>query len=257
MKSLALMLTVLSMSFTAAAFARLGEVTGSFPAPGNQIRGMARSDIRLFVINYGSTTFVYRVSPVNGSSYGSWATSFSNKCSGLAYAAEGHVWVGCYENNRVYDCKALTGSVYRYWSAGHEPYGAAAYCTSDGGVGTTAILTSDSAPSYCWRHNMLNGSILSSFPLATASNCDIAWDQRNKVVWQGSNPNIVYGYNTAGSLVASFTVPGQYPRGLAYYGQYLWVGCDGNDRIYKVHCPGDLTSGVSPASFGNVKALFH
>lgn len=255
MKSLVLGFVILTAATTAVA--SLGDVMGSFPAPGNQIRGMARSNAILFVINYGSSTRVYRLNPGSGSSYGSWTTSFSNKCSGLAYSADGHLWLGCYGDNRVYDCRPLTGSVYRYWNAGHEPYGAAPHCTADGGQGTTAVFTSASTPSYCWRHNTTNGSILGSFPLAIASDCDIAWDHRNKLIWQGSLPRSVCGYNTAGSLAASFTVPGQYPRGLAYFGRYLWVGCDGNNYIYRIHCPGNITSDVSPASFGEIKTLFH
>jgi hypothetical protein len=256
MKRSAFIIIVLLITAVSAGLARLGDVKTSFPAPGNQVRGMARSGIRLFVMIYGSSTRVYRLSPATGSSYGSWTTSFSNKCTGLAFSEGGYLWIGCDGESRVYRCKALTGSVYYRWNAGHEPYGVAPYCTGDGGVGTTAIFTSDSAPSFCWRHDMTSGSVLSSFGLANASAFDIAWDHRNKIIWKGSLPNSVYGFNTAGSVVASFTVPGHTPRGLAYYGQYLWVGCDGDDRIYQVHCPGNITSGVSPASFGGVKTLF-
>jgi len=256
MRTMPFILAVLTTTAVTTCFGRLGDVKNSFPAPGKQVRGMARSGIRLFVIDYGSSTRIYRLSPATGSSYGSWTTSFSNKCSGLAFSEGGVLWVGCDGDGRVYKCKALTGSVYYRWDAGHEPYGVAPYCTGDGGIGTTAVFTSDSAPSLCWRHNMTNGSVLSSFGLANASTFDIAWDHRNKLIWKGSLPNVVYGYNTAGSVAASFTAPGHSPRGLAYYGQYLWVGCDTTDRIYQVHCPGDITSGVSPASFGEVKALF-
>jgi hypothetical protein len=256
MKRLAFILTALVIIAGSISLARLGDVKRSFPTPGNQVRGMARSTIRLFVIDYGSATRVYRLSPVTGSSYGSWTTSFSNKCSGLAFSDRGVLWIGCDGDDRVYKCKALTGSVYYRWNAGHEPYGVAPYCDSDGGIGTAAIFTSDSTPSFCWRHNMTSGSVLSSFGMASASSFDIAWDHRNNLIWKGSLPNVVYGYNTAGSVAASFTVPGHSPRGLAYYNQYLWVGCDANDRIYQVHCPGDITSEVSPASFGEVKALF-
>ncbi|MEE8639087.1 MAG: hypothetical protein V3T41_01625 [bacterium] len=41
---------------------------------------------------------------------------------------------------------------------------------------------------------------------------------------------------------------------MAYYGQYLWVGCDGNDYVYRVHCPGTVS--LEPASFGRVKAFY-
>lgn len=256
MKRLAFILIALVISAASPGLGHLGDVKNVFPAPGNQVRGMAHSKIRLFVMIYGSSTRIYRLAPATGSSYGSWTTSFSNKCTGLAFSEGGYLWVGCDGNGCVYKCKSLTGSVYGHWNAGHEPYGVAPCCTGDGGVGTTAIFTSDSSPSLCWRHNMANGSILSSFGLANASAFDVAWDHRNKLIWKGSLPNVVRGFNTAGSLVASFTVPGQTPRGLAYYGQYLWVGCDGNNLIYRVHCPGDITSPASPASFGNVKALF-
>lgn len=256
MKRAAFTLAVIAIFAVPNCLARLGDVKNSFPAPGNQIRGMARSNIRLFVMIYGSSTRIYRLLPATGSSYGSWTTSFSNKCSGLAFSDGGVLWVGCDGDNRVYKCKALTGSVYYRWNAGNQPYGVAPYCNSDGGIGTTAIFTSDSEPSACWRHDMTSGSVLSSFGMAVASNFDIAWDHRNKLIWKGSLPNVVHGYNTNGSVVASFTVPGHSPRGMAYYGQYLWVGCDADDRIYQVHCPGNITSGVSAASFGTVKALF-
>jgi hypothetical protein len=244
------------MTTFSAGFAKLGDVKTSFPAPGNQVRGMARSGIRLFVIIRGSSTRVYRLAPGTGSSYGSWTTSFSNKCTGLAFSEGGYLWIGCDGDGQVYKVKALTGSVYSHWNAGHEPFGVTPYSTSDGGVGVTAIFTSDSSPSYCWRHDMAGGSVLSSFGLSNASAFDVAWDHRNKLIWKGALPNVVHGYDTAGSLMASFTVPGQTPRGLAYYGQYLWVGCDGDDRIYQVHCPGDINTDFSTISFGTIKTLF-
>ncbi len=255
MKRLAFFCLILTLTAAACAFAKLGDVKNSFPAPGNQVRGMGISKIRLFVMDFGSSTRVYRVSPGTGSIYGSWTTSFGNQCSGLAFSEGGYLWVGCDGDGCVYKVRALTGSVYSRWHSGHDPFGVAPYCTGDGGVGTTAIFTSDSSPSRCWLHEMANGSVLSSFGLANASTCDIAWDHRNKLVWQGYIPNMVYGYDTAGSLVASFTTPAQSPRGIAYNGQYLWVGCDGNDRIYQIHCPGNLTA-VSPASFGEIKTLY-
>jgi hypothetical protein len=233
--------------------ATLGDVLGSFRAPGTSVRGMARSGTRLHVLVFGNPTRIYRISPTTGSVYGSWALSCGENCRGLAFSEGGHLWIGNYGNDCVYDCAATTGSVYRSWSAGHDPFGLAAYCTADGGVGTTAILSSAYAPSKCWRHAKADGRVLSSFALWRASYFDIAWDHRNRLVWMGFSPNVVYGYDLSGSVVASFKVPGTYPYGMAYYGECLWVGCDGNDYIYRVRCPGNI--GVAPTSIGRIKAL--
>lgn len=237
----------------ASAYATLGDVVGSFRAPGASVRGMARSTTRLHILVFGNPTRVYRVSPTTGSIYGSWPLNCGENCRGLAFSEGGHLWVGNYDNDRVYDCAATTGSVYRSWSAGHDPFGLAAYCTGDGGVGTTAILSSDYTPSVCWRHAVADGRVLSSFTYTKASYFDIAWDHRNRLVWMGFPPDVIYGYNLSGSVAASFKVPGAHPYGLAYFGEQLWVGCDGNDCVYVVRCPGNI--GVAPASLGRIKAL--
>jgi hypothetical protein len=71
----------------------------------------------------------------------------------------------------------------------------------------------------------------------------------------------VYGFTTAGSVVASFPSPAgnEAIAGCAFYEGYLWVSAyrtqAGNDPyIWQVDVR-DLT-GVSPASLGRVKALF-
>jgi len=238
-----------------AAYASLGSVVSSFRAPGADVRGLAHSGNRLHVMIFGSPTRIYRVAPVSGAVYGSWPVPFGNNCRGLAFSEGGHLWVGNYGNDYVYDCVATSGSIRSSWSAGHDPYGLAPYCTADGGVGTTAIFSSDSDPSSCWRHNMNTGSILASFAIANVSFFDVAWDHRNRLVWMGDLPDVVYGYNTRGSIRASFTAPADYPYGAAYYGEYLWIGCAANGYVYRVHCP--ATVGIAPASLGKVKALFN
>lgn len=235
-------------------YAALGDVVSSFRAPGTSVRGMARSGTRLHLLVFGEPTRIYRLAPVSGSICGSWVPSFGNNCRGLAFSEVGRLWVGNYANDCVYDCAVTTGSVYRSWSAGHNPFGLAPYCTGDGGVGTTAILSSDYDPSKCWRHAMADGRVLSSFAIVKSSFFDIAWDHRNRLIWMGYLPNMVYGYNLSGSVVASFTVPSTYPYGMAYYGEYLWVGCDGNDHVYRVRCPGNI--GVAPTSMGRIKAFY-
>jgi hypothetical protein len=245
---------VLTAAFAAACFADLGDVVSSFRAPGNSVRGMARSDTRLHILNFGDPTIVYRVAPVSGSLYGSWPATFNRYCRGLAFSEGGYLWVGCYENNHVYKCDSTSGSVYGSWNSGNDAYGVAPRCTGDGGINTTAIFTSAERPSYCWRHNIDNGNILGSFALEFGSFFDIAWDHRNQLIWLGSTTGSVYGYRTSGAIAASFASPASYPYGMAYYGEYLWVGCDGNDYVYRVHCPG--TVAIGPSSAGRIKALF-
>ncbi|UCH77410.1 MAG: hypothetical protein JSU81_06630 [Candidatus Coatesbacteria bacterium] len=246
---------VLGTLLAAPAFAALGDVVGSFRAPGTSVRGLARSSTRLHILIYGNPTTIYRLAPVSGAVYGSWQPSFGNNCRGLAFSTPNRLWVGCYSDDRVYECRSTNGSVFGSWNAANNAYGVAPYCTGDGGAGTTAIFTSDTNPTaFCWRHNMVTGSVLASFPTPVRSFFDIAWDHRNRLIWMGDLSNVIYGYDTAGSVAASFPAPATYPYGMAYYGQYLWVGCDGNDYVYRVHCPGTLA--VAPASLGRVKALF-
>jgi outer membrane protein assembly factor BamB len=247
-------LTISLVVAAASAGATLGDVVCSFRAPGPSVRGMARSPTRLHVLVFGNPTRIYRVSPTTGSVYGSWSIPCGDNCRGLAFSEGGHLWVGNYDTDCVYDCAATTGSVYRSWNAGHDPFGLAAYCTGDGGVGTTAILSSAYVPSKCWRHAKADGRVLSSFAIEKASYFDIAWDHRNRLVWMGSPLNSVYGYDLSGSIVASFEAPGTHPYGMAYYDECLWVGCDGNDYIYRVKCPGNI--GVAPTSIGRIKALY-
>lgn len=255
MKTRIMVLAVVGATALAShAYAGLGSVVSSFRAPGTSVRGMARSDTRLHVIIYGDPTRIYRVAPGTGSVYGSWPTAFSRYCRGLGFSEGGYLWVGCYENDHVYKCDSATGTVYSSWSAGNNAYGVDPFCTGDGGVGTTAIFTSDERPSYCWRHRLTNGSVMSSFPISNRSFFDIAWDHRNRLIWVGSVNNVIYGYRMSGALAASFAAPNTYPYGMAYFNEYLWVGCDGNDYIYRVHCPGNVT--VAPASFGRIKAVY-
>lgn len=255
MRKLIIALTA-AAAFAAAAdcFAALGDVVSSFRAPGTSVRGMARSGTRLHIVVFGDPTVIYRVAPVSGSVYGSWPTAFNRYCRGLGFSEGGYLWVGCYENNHVYKCNSVTGSVYGSWNSGNDAYGVAPRCTGDGGVNTTAIFTSAQRPSYCWRHNMENGSILGSFSLRHGSFFDIAWDHRNRLIWLGSLDGSIYGYRTSGAVAASFAAPAGYPYGMAYYGEYLWVGCDGNDYVYRVRCPGTVS--LEPLSFGRIKTVF-
>ncbi len=234
------------------AFGAMGDILGSYKAPSNSIRGLAHSGTYLHVLVHPRT--VYNLNPGNGSVRGSWAVPSSTSNRGLAYSSGGHVWVGSYNNDTVYNCHWTTGSVYNSWAAGHDPYGLAPQQTGDGGVGTTAIFSSDSAPSYTWRHALNNGSVLSSFPMPNSDYRDIAYDHRNRLSWGAYGPNI-YGYSVtgSGSIVASFLAPPSTAYGITYYNSALLIGCT-NGYVYRVSCPANVS--VAPASIGKVKALY-
>jgi len=234
------------------AFGATGSILGSYKAPSNNIRGLAHSGTYLHVLVHPN--MVYNVNPGNGSVLGSWAVPSGSSNRGLAYSATGNVWVGSYNNDVIYPCNWTSGSIIGSWAAGHDPYGLAAQQTGDGGVGVTAIFSSDSAHSYTWRHALNNGSILSSFPMPNSDYRDITYDQRNGLIWGAYGPNI-FGYSVAGagSIVSSFEAPPSTSYGMAYYNSVLFIGCT-NGYVYRVSCP--ATVSVEPASIGKVKALY-
>jgi hypothetical protein len=237
-----------------AANAALGEIVGSFRAPTTEIRGLARSDAYLFAVGFTTPNVVYRLNPTTGSQAGVWDAPRPDHCRGLAFSSGGHVWVGCYQNDTVYDCRVSDGSVRASWNAGHDPYGLAPHCTGDGGRGTTALFSADSLPAVIARHNLSTGSILSTYQ--RYSHFDIAYDHRNQLLWIPVYGPSVVGYRWGETRpTASFDVPAAVLEvtGLAYYGEYIFVA-GANGYVYRVHCPGTVSA--APASFGKVKALF-
>jgi hypothetical protein len=157
-------------------------------------------------------------------------------------------------DNIVYECAGASGSVYGSWAVQNGLFGLAPLCTGDGGLGATGQFSYDSVPNFIYLHNLTNGSVVRSFPLAHATAYDFAYDHRNRLLWK-YYVNFIYGYNSNnGSVVDSFVRP--YPStcyGLAYYGEYLWISA-ADGYIFIVHCPGNV--GVRPSSIGRVKALF-
>lgn len=244
-----------SLVVVAGAFGALGDIVSSFPAPNTQPRGLARSDDRLYVLDYFSTmNRVYYVNPTTGSLIGSWPAPYNTGNRGLAYIVGGYVYVGAWLNDTIYRCNADNGSVYATWAVGHDPQGLAAVQTGDGGAGATSLYCSDSSPSYFRQLHYTTGSIIGSFAAPHSSYQDIAFDHRNGLIWR-YNSNVVYGISTRGSVVRSFAWSGhgEY-AGMAYYGEYLFISATTQQYIYVVHCP--LIPAVTPTSAGKIKALF-
>jgi hypothetical protein len=240
----------------ASAFGYLGQVIASYASPaGTNTRGLAMASGVLFVSDSNSPAIIYRINPSSGTTSSWYNLPFTGSPSGLAYTSSGdYLWVSIPSNDYVYRCNAVTGSLYGSWSAGHNPAGLAPLGTGDGGSGATQIFTSDNGPARFWRHYLSNGSLISTVTISNGADYDCAYDWRNSLLWVGT-ATYLYGYTMSGTLTGSFASPAANPRGLAYYGAYLYVGCTSNGRIYVVHCPSGFV-GVTASSMSRVKSLY-
>ncbi len=253
MKKLALTI-IISTWAAAAAFAALGDVVGTIPIPGGAQAGLGASANYLYITNY-SQSRIYFVNQTTGSVMGSFANAGGSNTRGLACVSGGYLW-----QNKAYTAPFLsyqtndaTGSVYASFPIPSSvTHGIDPLCTGDGGAGTSYLLLSDYSAKRIY-YMTTAGSIASSF-LVTPILYEIAYDWRNELIWGGMNSNVCYAVSTTGSSVASFTAPTSNIYGMAYYGQYLFVGgTSGN--IYRIHCPSGFNA-IAPASLGRIKALY-
>ncbi len=254
------LLSGLILAVTAgAAFAGLGDVVASFASPYRAPIALAHANnatqMWLFCNQNTSGWRIFLVHHTTGSVYSSFVSYCGTYTRGLTYEDPGYLWVGNFNNRRVYRCRSAGGSVLYSWAANHGISGLALKARGDGGVNQDGIFVNAVATT-TWRHRTSDGSIISSFIYSPALYGDLAWDWRNNLVWGGdANVNYVYGCTTGGTVAASFRSPAVNPQGMCYYGQYLWVGTNSSPYyVYQVHCPN--TVGVAPASLGRVKALF-
>jgi hypothetical protein len=248
-----LALAVALVAATAQAY--LGQVLGSYRSPaGSNTRGLARAVGILYVMNGNNRAALYRVKPFTGSIFSWYLLPWTGQNSGLAFSTPSYLWIGRLDNDRVYRVDETSGAVYSSWAAGHDPYGLAPWCTGDGGTGTSYLFSTDDAPSRLYIHRLSNGSVVNSTSLVNSSRCDCAYDWRNNLIWR-ARAGSIYGVAPSGAVAASFRSPAGDPRGLAYYNRYLWVACNANGFIYRLHCPRGF-SAVAPSSLGKVRAIF-
>jgi hypothetical protein len=262
-------ITVAAVLAAGPACAALGDVVGSFPAPASYPAALAVAS------NYGAFLWVYcnsapyniyRIGGTSGSIYSSYVSFQGTYTRGLTFSYGGggglpagnYLWMGDYSTDSIYRCNYGNGSVYASFPAKHDMYGGIAVsATGDGGLAPTHMLSDETSPSKMYVQHLITGSIYSSW--STSANVfDLAWDWRNQIIWTGQNGNYVYGWDTAGSLVASFVIPNRSPLGFAYTSNYLWVACTVGSPahyIYRIHCPQENIS-VTPSSLGKVKGLY-
>jgi|GEM_PF-605134 len=257
-------LVAMSVLVASAAFAALGDIVGSWPSPAQYPLAAARPNNDAYFWLYCNTSpyYIWWVNALTGSITASYPSPFTSSTRGLAYSYGGapggsYLWIGNYSTQVVAMTNYANGSIYASWTAGHSMYGLAPEATADGGYNPLSIITAYTSPNYVWRHNPMTGSILSSFAKSQLA-YDIGWDWRNQVVWGGyGSPGIMYAWNTAGSLMTSFSMPNPYPYAVVYHASYLWVGVTTPAHyIYRIHCPQIPGLNVRPASVGKIKALF-
>ncbi|NIT37264.1 MAG: hypothetical protein GTN49_12340 [candidate division Zixibacteria bacterium] len=237
------------------AFGALGTVVGSFPIPGGNCAGLARANAVLFSCN-NMQGRIYLCNYLTGSITGSYSASGGIFASGLAYQYGRYLWQnqGIASPYYIYRKNAGTGSVINSYRLPPNRYttGSAPLATGDGGQGTSHIILSNFDLRRIF-YMTTTGSIARSHAVSQPL-FDVAYDWRNRLIWGGRNSVTCYGYNTNGSLIASFNKPTGGIYGVTYHGEYLWVA--GNTGyVYRIHCPGNL--GVTPTSMGKIKAMFN
>ncbi len=242
----------------------LGQVVNSFPAPGRNPWALARANNPDFMWVYctNDAGTVHRINAYTGIVLGSFNSVAGIATNGLTYNYGGggglpsgsYLWMGSPRTYHIYRCNYWNGSVYAsfpIYASGIA--GLAAKATADGGYRPTCMLSSNPIAKRIYHKDLITGSIQSVFVCPYVPQ-DLAWDWRNEIIWTGWAGNTVYGYSTRGSIVASFSMPANYPRGFCYFRRYLWVSTIRDHRIWQIHCP--ATVSVEPASIGRIKAAF-
>lgn len=249
-------------------FGALGDIYASFPAPASYPIALARANNPDYTWVYCNTSpyRIYRINAHTGSIFASYVSPQGIGTRGLTYNYGGggglplgsYLWMGNYLKYYIYRCNYATGSAYASFPAYSSTLnGLAVKATGHGGYCPTHMLSSNANTERVYHKDLITGSIRKLF---TASHdvYDLAYDWENEIIWTGNLGNVVYGYNTNGSLVTSFTIPANYPLGFAHQHNFLWVGTTlGSHRIWKIHCPPFTASAnVVPASMGKIKAAF-
>ena len=257
----ALLFFAAGLAIAGAAFASLGSVVASYPAPQNYPIALARATSPAYMWVF-STSYPYRIHRLHadtGSVYSSYNSPKGITTRGLTYEWGGYLHLGDRVTDYVYKCWYSTGQIMDSYRLYHELYGGLALQCDAGGQNPVAIFSDDLTPKTVWRQSHTTGSIYSSF-VTPFRPYDLAWDYKNELLWAGDyDGDRVYAFNTNGSLVTGFQAPADHPLGLCYFGEYLWISTTvGSHYIWKVHCPADLDRGtnVTPTSAGKIKALF-
>jgi hypothetical protein len=270
MKSLSTALVVITALVTGAATAELGAVINSFPAPpGTCPMALARSRDALYVYckwDQGpARELVYRVNPNNGSVENEFTLpppAFTNY-NGLAYTADGSLWIANGHIDLLYRLDAETGSVKKSFGLyGENIIGLAARHNPATGGAILGIWARNSRPKAVTLYDHRTGSIKERW-LWNPGGDDIGWLYGKKILFTGLTQGsgyFVQAFKSTGSIVATFPAPAPYPvYGCTYYEGYLWLSTSRTETSYEGYIwQVDVREliGVTPTSIGRVKALF-
>jgi hypothetical protein len=249
-----------------AAHGYMGEIVASYPCPeGRNAYALTVGDRYLYA--YITRAFrVYRIERWTGSVVNSYAPAVGGTVAGMAFEEGPYLWMHDQGFAPVWfhRCNEETGSIYSSIPIITQGCSSVDFETPRGEPAPIrSILMSVSIGIY--GQHLLRfttaGSFIDSFKPENPWWSDVTWDYGNALIWIPKNiyNPYYYAYDTHGSLVTSFPpiTAAHIPRGLDYYGEYLWVSSQTltDPHILIIHCPVRYPA-VAPASVGRIKALY-
>ncbi len=270
MKSFVTAVIVVVALLAGTATAELGAVVNSFPAPPNSYpMALARSREALYAyckLDAGpARALIYRFDPKTGSienTLGLPREPYTNY-GGLAYTADGSLWIANGSIDLLYRLDAETGSVKKSFALyGEDIEGLAAKHNPATGGAILGIWARNSRPKAVTLYDHRTGEIKERW-FWHPGGADIGWLYGKRILFAGltqGNEYFVQAFKPEGSIVATFPAPAPAPvYGCAYYEGYLWVSASRTETSYEGYIwqldVRELVA-VTPTSIGRVKALF-
>jgi len=270
MKSLVTALAAITSLLAGTATAELGAVVSSFPGPaGGCPMALARSREALYAfckLEAGpARAVIYRYNPKSGSVENAFALPPppDSNYSGLAYTADGSLWIANSTVDLLYRLDAETGSVKKSFGLyGEDIRGLAAKHNPATGGPILGIWARNSRPKAVTLYDHLTGEIKERW-FWNPGGADIGWLYGKELIFAGLTQGsgyFVQVFKPPGEIVATFPAPAPCPvYGCAYYEGYLWLSTSRTETTYQAYIwqvdVRELIS-VAPTSIGRVKALF-
>ncbi len=251
-------LVALTATFAVGAYAGMGDVLSSWPAPRtyNVINGIAFEGEYIWLKHWRCEGgAVYKCTKSGsvvkeiGFPFHAYDTSYGLAFDGIYLWTIYHQRVGLDKCDHYvqYTTNGSVASV--FWAHKYPLYYPSRGVSWDGQyLWTDERLGETKAGKYT-----TTGTLIGTFSVAGVWRTDAAY--YNNQLWTGGPGNYIYGMNVgASTFVASFAAPGGSCRAVGFDGEYLWTADRNTPQyIYKVDI--DVVD-VAPASVGRVKALY-
>lgn len=235
----------------AAAFAGVGSVVASFPAPASNPTDLTWANGYLYCYCRTAPYMIYKINPSNGNVAGSYSFPFvTADCAGLAY--DGSFFLA---TNRASDyCYrfkldgTVLASYHVSWNIGEGL-----------GWGNLHLWGTEhlSNPSGYRIHEMRADCIVVHTLTYYYQPFDITYD--GQYLWLADYDTVAAEGHIIGLLPDGYTgfrqlAPGSGLRGMAHDGNYLWASTLGDGgRLWKIETRGVA---VEPSSLGRVRAVY-